>query len=326
MDSAGELVCLDPRRSTTRRLVAHGVGATGSGAPEWGGRAEGGLRLAGYGKAGWVQGAPPDRPLLSVVTVVRNGERHLEATIHSVLDQTYDNVEYIVVDGASKDSTLNIVRRYEGVLDYWVSEPDGGIYEAMNKGLALAMGDAIGILNADDRYAPDALECAARALTETHADYTYGSVARIDDAGRITSVTHPLSPERFAERCITQGPFPHPSVFVRRRVYDRIGTFDTGFRIAADRDFIARMILSGHTGAQMRATVAFMHRGGASDRLPIWRESRRVARKHGLPVWRAFLQHLVSTGKIFLTRSLPRPLVGVLLRLKGSRHRWTDVS
>jgi glycosyltransferase involved in cell wall biosynthesis len=109
--------------------------------------AEGGLRLQGFFKEG-----SEDKPLITVVTVVYNGAEFLEETIKSVVEQTYDNVEYIIVDGGSKDGTLDIIRKYEHAIDYWVSEPDKGIYDAMNKGVGLVSGGWINFMNAGDLF------------------------------------------------------------------------------------------------------------------------------------------------------------------------------
>ena len=113
---------------------------------------EGGLRTQGYFKT-----SLESKPLITVVTVVFNGEQFLEETIQSVINQTYDNVEYIIIDGGSSDGTLDIIRKYEHAIDYWVSEKDKGIYGAMNKGCMLALGDGINFLNAGDWYNGDVI-------------------------------------------------------------------------------------------------------------------------------------------------------------------------
>jgi glycosyltransferase involved in cell wall biosynthesis len=116
---------------------------------------EGGLRINGKYKSG-----TREMPLVSIITVVLNGAKYIEQTIKSILDQNYANIEYIIVDGGSTDGTLEILKRYNDKIDYWVSERDKGIYFAMNKGISFAKGELIGILNADDFYLEGAVAFA----------------------------------------------------------------------------------------------------------------------------------------------------------------------
>ena len=98
------------------------------------------------------------KPLVSIVTIVYNGEKHLEQTIQSVLNQTYSNIEYIIIDGGSKDNTINIIEKYSDRLAYWISEKDNGISDAFNKGIAKSTGEIVGLINADDWYDFDAIK------------------------------------------------------------------------------------------------------------------------------------------------------------------------
>lgn len=142
-----DLFCLDTAYSTTRLLTREKAVSENPPdskmqsmlflPPNPGRQGEGGLRTTGYFKQ-----SLPDKPLITVITVVFNGDQHLEETIQSVINQTYDNVEYIIIDGGSIDGTVDIIRKYERQIDYWVSEPDGGIYDAMNKGWLLANSNA----------------------------------------------------------------------------------------------------------------------------------------------------------------------------------------
>ena len=116
-------------------------------------KGEGGLRTKGYFKKPY-----EDKPLISIITVVYNGEKYLEETIQSVINQTYDNVEYIIIDGGSTDGTVDIIKKYEDQIDYWVSEKDTGMYNALNKGFSCAQGDYLGWLNADDTLFPNAFK------------------------------------------------------------------------------------------------------------------------------------------------------------------------
>ena len=112
--------------------------------------------------------------LVSIITVVYNGEKHIEQSIKSVLAQTYSNIEYIIIDGVSTDGTLDIVRKYEPKITQVISEKDTGIYNAMNKGLAMANGDVIAILNADDYYYPETIETVINQFKQSKADVVYG--------------------------------------------------------------------------------------------------------------------------------------------------------
>lgn len=145
-----ESICIDKKYSTTRRLTpsishkseAHQVSSIDKALQD-----KGGLRTQGYLKS-----TSPNIPLITVVTVVFNGEKFLEETIQSILNQTYDNVEYIIIDGGSTDNTLDIIHKYEHAIDYWISEKDEGIYDAMNKALKLSSSDWINFMNAGDYF------------------------------------------------------------------------------------------------------------------------------------------------------------------------------
>lgn len=137
----------------------------------------GGLRRHGLSKQHQV-----DKPLVSVITVVFNGVATLECTILSVQQQTYDNIEHIIIDGGSTDGTMDILLKYDGFLDYWVSEKDAGIYDAMNKGIALASGTYVGLLNSDDFFSSsDAVRHIVEALQANHTDAIYSCLNIVED-------------------------------------------------------------------------------------------------------------------------------------------------
>lgn len=144
-------ICLDENYSTTKLLteekpnIEKTLETTLLLPSDENRKGEGGLRSKGYFKTSY-----EDKPLLTVITVVFNGEAYLEQTILSVIEQTYDNVEYIIVDGGSTDGTIDIIKQYDAYIDYWVSEPDKGIYDAMNKAISLANGIWLNFMNAGD--------------------------------------------------------------------------------------------------------------------------------------------------------------------------------
>lgn len=181
------------------------------------------------------------KPVVTVITVCYNSERTIGRTIESVLNQTYTDIEYVIIDGNSKDGTLDIIREYEGRSGgrmRVVSEPDDGIYDAMNKGLRLANGALIGILNSDDHYEKDAVENIVKAWNGEPMQVVYG-LLRLFKGGREDEVSL-LSHEFLDERMIW-----HPSCFVTKDVYDEIGMFDVSYKYVADYDFMLRAYESG---------------------------------------------------------------------------------
>jgi glycosyltransferase involved in cell wall biosynthesis len=205
----------------------------------------------------------PARSLVSIVTVVRNGEAHLEEAIRSVLAQDYGNIEYIVVDGGSTDATLEIVRRYDDRIDYWVSEPDAGIYDAMNKGIALATGELIGLLNADDVYLEGAVSRVVEAaLAHPEAGVFHGDMTLLRQNG-FEELRRPRLVKREYRPYLM--PVNHPTVFVRSRCYAECGTFDTSYRTAADFDLMLRFLYDCRIGFHhLDLTLARMREGGES--------------------------------------------------------------
>lgn len=177
---------------------------------------------------------------ISIITVVYNEVKTIARTIESVLSQSYNNVEYIIIDGGSTDGTLNVISKYRNKLAYFVSEQDDGIYDAMNKGIRKATGDIIGILNADDWYEPEALGTIANVFQDCEADVVYGQLQIIYNDG-----TKKLFERPGLETFYTQMAVPHPATFLRRSVYEKYGLFDTSFRIAADYELMLRLYTGG---------------------------------------------------------------------------------
>ncbi|MDT8427055.1 MAG: glycosyltransferase family 2 protein, partial [Methyloprofundus sp.] len=193
-------------------------------------KAEGGLRTQGYFKH-----TQTDKPLISVITVVFNGEQYLEQTINSVIGQTYDNVEYIIIDGGSTDGTLDIIRRYEGAIDYWVSEGDEGISDAFNKGITLCSGEMIGIINADDWYEKKALLTIKEYIGK--ADVLYGDMNLLDDEE--IKVTPKIDYKDLKQNMT----ICHPSCFINSSVYKKRFIYNTDFNYAMDYELLLKLYL-----------------------------------------------------------------------------------
>lgn len=196
----------------------------------------------------------------SIVTAVRNGAAEIGRTAESVLAQTGAEVEYIVIDGNSTDGTVAALAPYRDRLAALVSEPDTGIYNAMNKGIRRATGDVIGLLNAGDAYAPGALAKVAGALAERAPERTilWGDVV-YSKIGRVRG---------FRPENRWRGAFaPHPSMFCPRAVYDFVGLYDESFRLLGDYDFMYRAInVMGVEPLYLPEVLAYYEEGGLSDR------------------------------------------------------------
>lgn len=174
----------------------------------------------------------------SIITVVYNGAKTIERTIKSIISQNYDNLEYIVIDGGSTDGTLEIINRYSQYVSELVSEPDEGIYDAMNKGISLATGDVIAFLNSDDWYADGALQHVAEQFNKekqvqilfSNVYLVYENKFRIPNKTKITDGDH------------INSVFYHPGTFARRELFEQFGKFDLQYKIAADTDWILRIL------------------------------------------------------------------------------------
>lgn len=197
--------------------------------------------------------------MLSVVTVVYNGLPLLKQCIESVLSQAYAPMEYIVVDGGSTDGTVELLQQYDNQLAYWISEPDKGIYNAMNKGLALAKGEMIALLNADDFYYPGALKSVMQAYLESGADVVYGDVCHIQELSNVCLIKRGVPHLDRMKETMT---LIHPAVFVTRKVYDAVGGFNEHYRIAADYDFLLRTVVAGHRFHYVEGNMLTGYRAG----------------------------------------------------------------
>ncbi len=184
---------------------------------------------------------------VSIITVCYNSEKTIERTIRSVLDQTYNNIEYVIIDGASKDHTMDIVKKYEpefnGRMRY-VSEPDGGIYYAMNKGIDMSSGELIGIINSDDWYEKDAVRIMCSRYDDVrsmHDDLVvlYGRLRSVDEDGKEVSI------DMGSHKTLREDMIAHPTCFVSKKVYYTHRSFDTQYISAADYDLMLRLYESG---------------------------------------------------------------------------------
>ncbi|MCM1109560.1 MAG: glycosyltransferase [Clostridium sp.] len=230
--------------------------------------------------------------MLSIITVTYNSAATLRDTFDSVLRQHYKDVDYCVVDGGSTDGTLEIIREYAGRFGgrmRWMSEPDKGIYDAMNKGLRMVRGEYVGILNSDDFYsADDVLEKAVEMLERTGVDAVYGDVHYVhpDD---LTRSTRYYSSRVFRRGLMRFGFMPaHPSFYCRRSVYERYGLFSLDYAVAADFECLLRFIYVHRIRtAYLPMDFVTMRSGGASSSgwqswLRIMKDHKRALAEHGI--------------------------------------------
>ena len=174
-------------------------------------------------------------PLISIVTVTFNAEQHVEQTIQSVTEQSFKGYEYIIIDGASTDRTPTIVSQYQNQISTFLSEPDNGIYDAMNKGIQHARGDLIVLLNAGDFFAPNALERIATLYIQHKKKVAifYGDSTLLTDKNKTIYRPATVNPAEGMTIC-------HQAMFVHRKIYKQIGTYDLSYRFAADYQFFLR--------------------------------------------------------------------------------------
>jgi len=206
--------------------------------------------------------------LISIITVVYNNAYHVEDAIKSVLSQSYQDVEYVVIDGGSTDGTLEIIEKYRDSIPVFLSESDRGIYDALNKGLALATGDVIGIMHSDDSYADEkVLEEVAAIFDDQTVDAVYGDLEYVANGDTNHVIRHWRSGEYSPLRLKWGWMPPHPTLFLHRRVIEQWGVFDTKLTIAADYDTILRYFGKGRISAlYIKRVLVKMRVGGESNK------------------------------------------------------------
>jgi glycosyltransferase len=182
-------------------------------------------------------------PKISIITVSFNSQSTIKHTIQSVASQDYQNKEYILIDGASTDWTLDIISFLKDKINYFVSEKDNGIYNAMNKGIKASSGDIIGILNSDDFYSNnEVLSKVANIFEETDCDCLYGDLVYVDKGDARNIVRYWKSGE-FSKRKLRMGwMLPHPTFFVKKEIYEKYGLYNLKFKTAADYEMILRLL------------------------------------------------------------------------------------
>jgi len=248
---------------------------------------------------------------ISIITVCYNSQAFISSAIESVISQDYDQAEFIIIDGASTDDTVSIVHSFGDSVSYFISEPDKGIYDAMNKGVQRATGDIIGILNSDDFYLNDQVlhQVAELFAADPELEVVLGDVDLVND----DDLTRPV--RRYPVGNFKPWMFrfglmpPHPAVFVRKSSYERVGLYKLGYKIAADFDLLTRLLLIDGAKYQVaHKTWVRMRTGGASTSglnsvMIITREMKRSLQENDM-----------YTNQLMLACRLPFKLLTQVLR------------
>ncbi|MEO8253829.1 MAG: glycosyltransferase family 2 protein [Flavobacterium sp.] len=202
---------------------------------------------------------------ISIITVCYNSAVTIEKTILSVAGQSYKNIEYLIVDGNSKDNTIEIIKKHEDKITKWISESDRGLYDAMNKGIAMATGDLIGILNSDDVFNNElVLEQIAAFHKNNEIDASVGNILQYKEKGKILRLYSSKfwSPEKLRIGFMP----PHPSIFLKKELFNKFGNYELGFKIGADYELITRFFLKNNiTWKYSGITTTAMLVGGLSS-------------------------------------------------------------
>ena len=245
---------------------------------------------------------------VSIITSAYNNVLTLEDSIKSILGQSYDDIEHIIIDGGSTDGTTSVIEKYSDSIAHWVSEPDKGIYYALNKGIECSTGDIIGFLHADDYYANDeVIENVVSKMIEHNVDGCYGDLQYISRDNTEKIIRHwKASP--YKDGCFHKGwMLPHPTFFVKKEIYNKYGKFNTDYRIAADYELMLRFIEKNRISIHYIPEVLVKMRvGGLSNKnlssiLQKTSEDLRVCKENNLnnALCVVFLKNISKVSQFF---------------------------
>lgn len=251
---------------------------------------------------------------ISIITITFNSATTLRDTIQSVLSQSYPNIEYIIIDGASKDDTVGIIKEYEPRFNgrmHWISEPDKGLYDAMNKGIRMATGDIVGIINSDDFYhRTDVIAKVAEAFQEMGIQAIYGDV-RFINSNNLDKTVRYYSSKNFSAKLFRYGFMPaHPTFFTYRKYFEEFGYYKTDYKIAADYELLIRFLYTHRLRSKyLPLDFMKMRTGGTStasikSNLLLNKEIVRACRENG--IWTCmpllFLKYFIKIFELIFTR------------------------
>ena len=227
---------------------------------------------------------------ISLITVSFNSASTIKDTIHSVQSQDFKGIEYIIVDGNSTDGTMEIIRSAGNIVSKWISEPDTGIYDAMNKGIKMATGEVVGIINSDDFYfSEQIISAVSKSFADDHVDAVFGNLIVVNPKNH-SKVVRTYSSKNWYPEKFARGFMPaHPTFFVRRKYYEQFGLFKTDYKIAADYEMLIRLLYVNKLKYRyLPMTMVVMRKGGVSSNglksnLVLNQEILRACRENGIP-------------------------------------------
>ncbi|MGE3538400.1 MAG: glycosyltransferase family 2 protein [Candidatus Tectimicrobiota bacterium] len=277
------------------------------------------LRVTGGRRTAGGVARNSELPLVTVLTIVLNRQKTLPQTIASVLSQSYPNIEYVIVDGASTDGTLEVLKQFDDQIDWWISEPDSGIADAVNKAISHSHGEFISWMPSDDWADPNLIQFAVETLLMSGADFVFGDV----------TLYHGNTPEfrsqgekDYAKFITFMAPrLSFPTMVMRRACFQQVGLLSTNYRIVNDYEWALRCHLHGGRGVYDRRLHAHYSAGGVSDQayLPRMLEELRAVRDNGLPLTKALVVHLYYClrymSKCLAKKLLPGSLYQEIMRL-----------
>jgi len=240
-------------------------------------------------------------PLITIITVVKNGREYIQETLDSVFSQEYKNIEYIVVDGCSNDGTSEIIYNNKDKIDLIIREEDAGIYAAMNKGIDSANGVLIGFLNASDLLYSDSISRLADAFQQNDFDYSLGPAHIEDLRTEVITISKPLKALSFQPRQYIGMPSAHLAIYMKTQVIKDLGKFDVQYKLSADYDLMLRVLSAGYKAWYFKKSVGVFRLGGLSGSFKTQIENFSILRKYKIPLFRL----------IFI---IGRPLFGLIIK------------
>ncbi len=246
---------------------------------------------------------------VTIITVCYNSEKTIEDTIKSVLDQVYTEIEYIVIDGGSQDETKSIIEKYRHRIDRFISEPDDGLYDAMNKGVELATGDVVGTLNSDDVFVNEfSVEKLMSGFSGLDVDAVYADLVYVKEDD-VNVITRMYGSRLFRSFLIRFGfMLPHPTFYMKKSLFDEVGYYKVNYRVAADFEFITRCIMHGVNLARVDEIIVKMREGGISSRGMLWRIHQNFE------IVRACKENGIYSNILLVSMKLPYKIFTILTR------------